>query len=115
MELHTDRLGLGLAVLATLGSLLLAGYLLFTSVTTVPGGSEAATGLESANPTIIALAVVPVILSGAGSVSAYYGRETALLGSGLLLLGAGFLGFNVGLFYIALGLVLICAYLLITV
>ncbi|RYJ08441.1 hypothetical protein ELS19_18095 [Halogeometricum borinquense] len=110
MNTRTDDLGIGVSAIATAGSVVLAAYLLFTEVTTLPSSTEPATGLESGNPFILVLAALPIFLSAVGLIGAYYGRPEALAIGGVLLLVLGVLGLNIGFFYLAIGAALLFGY-----
>ena len=85
------------------GALSLAGYLLFTDVTTLPGSSDPATGLEAGNAVLVALATLPVLLAGIGLLGAYRRRWLATTIPAVPLLVVGISGFSLGFGYVALG------------
>lgn len=107
----SDRLSEQLAFVASgmavIGGLGIAGYVLFTDVTTLGQSSEPATAIEAGNVPLIILGLLPAALATGSVVGGYFDSWQLPLISGVTLLLLGFVGLNVGILFIPIGVLLV--------
>lgn len=101
---------LGISTAAGLGSLLVAGYLLTSEITTLPNSGQPATPIEAGNPVLIGFALLPVVLSAVAILALRYERELLALASGFLVVLLGLVGWNFGFLYVGIGVAILISY-----